>query len=117
MHEPEEIQAETLRLGRVLAAKIKERGVSVRSLEKKAGVAEGIFSKALKGQITLQMKHVLQICDALELGWRDFFLMAYPPFGATGNPMEDQLVEILYRRFGMIPDSEKAKEPPSEPKT
>lgn len=97
-----------MRLGRVLAAKVKDKGVSVRSLEKKARVADGIFAKALKGQITLQVKHVLQICDALEIGWREFFTMAYPPFGATGNPFEDQLSEVLFRRYGLVPMQEPA---------
>ena len=68
---------ETSRLVEALARRVRESRVSIRSLEKKMGVGESVFSKILKGKITLQMRHVLMICTALEIDWKDFFADVY----------------------------------------
>ena len=68
---------ETSRLVEALAWRVRESRVSIRSLEKKMGVGESVFSKILKGKITLQMRHVLMICTALGVDWKDFFADVY----------------------------------------
>ena len=78
--------AEVARLVAVLAAKVKGEDVSVRSLEKKMGVADSLFNKILKGKITLQVRHVLMICAAAGIEWKDFFSEAY---GFSPAPAEE----------------------------
>jgi transcriptional regulator with XRE-family HTH domain len=69
---------ESLRLGQLLKTLAKSRGRSIRSLEQVMGVAEGIFYKVLKGKITLQVRHLLMIVEALEMKPAEFFALAYP---------------------------------------
>jgi transcriptional regulator with XRE-family HTH domain len=52
-------------------------GVSIRSLEKRMGVGDSVFNKVLKGEVTLQLRHVLMICDALGVDWKEFFAEVY----------------------------------------
>jgi transcriptional regulator with XRE-family HTH domain len=101
---------ETARLVQVLAGLVKSQRVSVRSLEKKMGVGDSVFSKILKGKITLQMRHVLMICTALGIDWKDFFARAYNLDGTPAEPaplpddaeLERRMIPIL-ARLGVIP--------------
>jgi hypothetical protein len=112
-------EAEVSRLVEVLAAQVDAKQVSVRSLEKKMKVADSLFAKILKGKITLQVRHVLMICTALEIEWKDFFAAAYglssplaavlPAEGAAGDSvpaltearMEEKLIQLLLQ-LGVI---------------
>lgn len=105
--------AETSRLVQVLARLVKEKHVSVRSLEKAMGVGDSVFSKVLKGKITLNVRHVLMICTALGVEWREFFAGAYgigapveaaPPSAPAPDDaeLEARLVRIL-NRLGFVP--------------
>jgi transcriptional regulator with XRE-family HTH domain len=69
---------ESLRLGQLLKTLAKSRGRSIRSLEQVMGVADGIFYKVLKGKITMQVRHLLMIVEALEMRPAEFFALAYP---------------------------------------
>jgi hypothetical protein len=71
-------EEETLRLGQVLKALAKSREKSIRSLEQKMEVADGIFYKVLSGKITMQMRHLLMIVEALGMRPAEFFEAAYP---------------------------------------
>lgn len=97
--------AETLRLVRVLDSVARSKNVSIRSLEKKMGVGDSVFSKVLKGKITLQVRHVLMICDALEIPWDEFFTKAYAHTleDAPGDPWEGKVIDLLVR-LGVIPE-------------
>lgn len=105
-------EEEALRLVQVLASLAAERRVSVRSLEKKMGVGDSVFSKVLKGKITLQVRHVLMIADALEIGWRDLFARAYGLVPAPAPPAdakeEESRMVLLLLRLGVI-DAETAQ--------
>jgi transcriptional regulator with XRE-family HTH domain len=104
--------AETSRLVQVLADLVKEKRVSVRSLEKAMGVGDSVFSKVLKGRITLNVRHVLMICTALGIEWRDFFARAYGLAGTDAPPaagplpddaqLEEKMIRIL-TRLGVLP--------------
>jgi len=104
--------AETSRLVQVLARLVKEKHVSVRSLEKAMGVGDSVFSKVLKGKITLNVRHVLMICTALGIEWKDFFAKAYGmseapveavlPSAPDDAELEARLVRIL-NRLGFVP--------------
>jgi transcriptional regulator with XRE-family HTH domain len=119
-------EAEVSRLVRMLAAKVEEKKVSVRSLEKRMGVADSLFNKILKGKITLQVRHVLMICTALGIEWKDFFAEAYGPStapeaarpaeGAAGEGMpalteawmEEKMIGILLQ-LGIVDSAAAAR--------
>lgn len=111
---------EALRLVRVLASIASEKRVSVRSLERKMGVGDSVFSKVLRGQVAPQVRHVLMMADALEVGWRELFARAYglevpqPPGKVPPGELEARMVGLLLR-LGVI-DSETARKalPPEE---
>lgn len=76
--------AESIRLLEKLDFLAKRRGISIRSMEKALGVGYGVFNKILRGKITLQFRHILMLCEALEIDWKEFLadflgLDASPP--------------------------------------
>jgi transcriptional regulator with XRE-family HTH domain len=112
---------ETERLVKVLAFLVKDKPASVRSLEKRMGVGDSVFAKVLKGKITLQVRHILMICDALGIEWSDFFAKAYGLGGQTPIVFSEEalltqkirpiLLDLLVQ-LGVIPP-EAATAPPS----
>jgi transcriptional regulator with XRE-family HTH domain len=112
-------EEEALRLVRVLASMAREKRVSIRSLEKKMGVGDSVFSKVLRGAITPQVRHVLMIADALEVGWPELFAQAYGldlPRASRATEtaaMQEQMVSLLLR-LGLI-DAEAARRILSSP--
>jgi transcriptional regulator with XRE-family HTH domain len=114
-------EEEALRLVRMLASIAREKRLSIRSLEKKMGVGGSVFSKVLRGAITPQVRHVLMIADALEIGWPELFARAYglavprAPRALDPAQLEEQMVSLLLR-LGVI-DAETARRilsPPEE---
>lgn len=100
-------EAEALRLVKVLATLAEEKRVSIRSLERKMGVGESVFSKVLSGRVTLQVRHVLMLADALEIGWSDLFSRAYGQaagLGSAGLEEDEQRMVRLLVRLGLIDD-------------
>jgi transcriptional regulator with XRE-family HTH domain len=125
--EADRVDAEVSRLVGLLAAQVEDKRVSVRSLEKKMGVADSLFNKILKGKITLQVRHVLMICSALEIDWKDFFAGAYgfattpaastsPADGAAAAPvpavseawLEEKVINVLLQ-LGMVDSAAAAR--------
>jgi transcriptional regulator with XRE-family HTH domain len=109
---------ETSRLVEALARKVRESGVSVRSLEKKMGVGDSVFSKVLKGKITLQVRHILLICTALGIDWKDFFADVYGLGGSkepaapavapklvTEAELDRRVIRLLLRLKVIEPDA------------
>jgi transcriptional regulator with XRE-family HTH domain len=90
---------EALRLAGLLKTLAKTQRRSIRSLEQQMGVGTSIFHKVLKGEVTLQVRHLLMIADALEIGWAEFFHLAYPRSGAAAVS-EDSLLGDLNRALG-----------------
>jgi transcriptional regulator with XRE-family HTH domain len=84
---------ETLRLGLLLRSLAKTRERSIRSLEQKMGVSDGIFYKVLNGKITMQMRHLLMIVDALEMTPAEFFEVAYPKTTLPASTSQKDLQE------------------------
>jgi transcriptional regulator with XRE-family HTH domain len=100
-------EAEALRLVKVLASLAEEKRASVRSLERKMGVGESVFSKVLRGKVTLQVRHVLMLADALEIGWTELFARAYgnaPPRPISTSVEEERKMIRLLLRLGLIDD-------------
>jgi transcriptional regulator with XRE-family HTH domain len=100
---------ETARLVEILARLVRDQHVSVRSLEKKMGVGDSVFSKVLKGKITLHVRHILMICTALGIEWKDFFAAAYgaSPAAPAERPQQDaeweEKIIALLTRLGVLP--------------
>jgi len=72
------------------------------------GVGESVFSKVLRGKVTLQVRHVLMLADALEIGWSELFARAYgqaPPRPVpTAAAEEEKKMIRLLLRLGLIDD-------------
>jgi transcriptional regulator with XRE-family HTH domain len=117
-NQPDRYEAEALRLVKVLASLAEEKRVSIRSLEKKMRVGESVFSKVLRGRVTLQVRHVLMIADALGVGWSEFFARAYGgqvtrPVAAAAEDEERKMIGLLLR-LGLI-DAETARRAMASP--
>jgi Cro/C1-type helix-turn-helix DNA-binding protein len=99
---------ETLRLVGLLKSLAKTKHRSIRSLEQQMGVGTSIFHKVLKGEVTLQMRHILMILDALEIRWEEFFQIAYPRRGAalSGSILQDVDEALNLQREGESPEFE-----------
>lgn len=78
---PDRYEQEVQRIGQLLLRIANERKVSIRSLERKMGVSTSVFRKALVGESTLTLRHILMIADGLGLEWRELFDLAYGGLG------------------------------------
>lgn len=94
-----------MRLAGLLRDTLRDKGVSIRSLEQKMGVGNSVYQKALKGRIVMTVDTLLQIVDALELDWLEFFRMAYPELQPSEKPTDedfDHKVLDVLRRHGLL---------------
>jgi hypothetical protein len=103
---------EALRLAGMLKTLAKTKRRSIRSLEQQMGVGTSIFHKVLKGDVTLQLRHLLMIADALEIEWAELFHLAYPR-RSSAAASGDSLVGDLHRALGE-PAAEEVPEPQFE---
>jgi transcriptional regulator with XRE-family HTH domain len=94
--------AESLRLVRLLDSIARRKDTSIRSLEKSMGVGSSVFNKILKGKITLQFRHVLMICDALGIGWKEFFATFYDLQEKVPGSESERMTVLLLVRAGLI---------------
>lgn len=97
---------EALRLAGMLKTLAKSKRRSIRSLEQQMGVGTSIFHKVLKGDVTLQLRHLLMIADALEIDWAEFFHLAYPRAGPAPAATGGSLLGDLDRALGEEPAEE-----------
>jgi len=97
---------EALRLAGMLKTLAKSKRRSIRSLEQRMGVGTSIFHKVLKGDVTLQLRHLLMIADALEIDWTEFFHLAYPRASPATAATGDSLLGDLDRALGGEPVAE-----------
>lgn len=103
---------EALRLAGMLKTLAKSKRRSIRSLEQRMGVGTSIFHKVLKGDVTLQLRHLLMIADALEIDWAEFFHLAYPRASAAPAATGGSLLGDLHRALGEEPEG--PEEPAAE---
>lgn len=99
----ERYRQETRRLLDLLLAAARREGKSIRSLEKKIGVGASVLTKVASGRVIAQVRHVLMLCDALDIPWEDFYAMA----GSQKNEkkienLESQVLALLYQ-YGLLP--------------
>lgn len=80
----------------------KSRGVSIRSMEKEAGVGDSVFQKVLVGKVSPSLRHILMMCDAMGLPWQEFFAQAYAPPPSPEPTFEERVRAILYSE-GLLP--------------
>jgi transcriptional regulator with XRE-family HTH domain len=96
---------EALRLAGMLKTLARSKHRSIRSLEQQMGVGTSIFHKVLKGDVTLQLRHLLMIADALEIDWAELFHLAYPRASAA-PAASGSLLGDLDRALGEEPAAE-----------
>jgi transcriptional regulator with XRE-family HTH domain len=103
---PEErYREETRRLLGLLLAVAKREGKSLRSLEKKLGVGASVLTKVASGRVIAQVRHLLMLCDALDIPWSDFYAMAGKEKAAEpGDDLEKRLVDLLIQ-YGVLPEA------------
>lgn len=70
---------EVERFRKLLAAMVKARGISIRSVERALGAKGGQTRKVLKGDLTLTLRHLLMILDVLKVTPAEFFRTADDP--------------------------------------
>ena len=100
---PEKYREETRRLLGLLLAIAKREGKSLRSLEKKLGVGASVFTKVASGRVNAQVRHVLMLCDALDIPWSEFYAMAHQEEAAEkGDDLEKRLLALLVQH-GVLP--------------
>jgi transcriptional regulator with XRE-family HTH domain len=97
-----EEEARLIELVRKLA---RERGVSIRQLEARAGVTPSVLYKVLIGKVGMSLRHLLLMCDGLGLPWADFYALAAQEGGDEADLFEERVLAILARR-GYVPKSE-----------
>ena len=100
---------EALRLCTLVRNELRNRGISIRSLEQDMGVGSSVYQKALKGRTTMTLETLLQILAALGMEWEEFFRKAYPETDKEKEPepppddFEERVLEIL-RRHRFVPE-------------
>ena len=87
-------ETEERRIEQALAVFIRDSDLSVRAVERRAGVSYTLFHKVLTGRVALRFRHILQILDTLHISWTKFFQACYP----TGASPEDKDLEEKVRR-------------------
>lgn len=85
--------AEAVRLIEKLHRLAKEKDISIRSMEKEMGVGYGVFNKILRGKITLQFRHILMLCEAIEIDWKAFFADV---LGLDAAPPSERKRELIF---------------------
>jgi transcriptional regulator with XRE-family HTH domain len=106
--EDERYDAECRRLVEMLLDFAQSRRTSIRSMEKAMGVGDSVFNKVLKGKVTLQFRHILMICDALGVGWRDFFADFYGLGPTPAQETDRERIRFLVR-VGLLTPEQAAK--------
>jgi transcriptional regulator with XRE-family HTH domain len=109
----ERYREETRRLLGLLLAVAKREGKSLRSLEKKLGVGPSFLTKVASGKVIAQVRHVLMLCDALDLSWSDFYAMAcQEKFQQQEDDMEKKMLALLVRH-GILSQEAASAAPPA----
>ena len=109
----ERYREETQRLLGLLLAVAKREGKSLRSLELKLGVGLSFLTKVANGSVVAQVRHVLMLCDALDLSWQDFYAMAcQEKFQQQEDAMEKKMLALLVR-YGVLSEEVAGAAPPA----
>lgn len=96
--EQDAVKAEAQRILHLLRTVVNESGLSVRALERKAGVGYTTFQKVLLGKVTPQLDHVLRIVRAAGIGWPEFFARCYGNASvAKGSESRGGILDELVR--------------------
>jgi transcriptional regulator with XRE-family HTH domain len=103
------------RLAEILSVLIRVSGRSRRSIEEEMGLGSSGLSKILGGTVRLQVTHVLDILQALEVDPGDFFRMAFPRRRLRQSPILEKARALIRQgpgdpegddAFGELPDFE-----------
>jgi hypothetical protein len=84
----DKLDTEIDRIRKLLLKTLDANRYSIRELERKARVTQGLFRTPLGGDMRLSYRHVLEMVDAVGLPWTTFFRAAYPLPGETAPSLE-----------------------------
>lgn len=70
-------EREQERLLNIVRFLMTEADLSMRQLEARLGRANGTRRRVFAGEVTLTVPMLLEMLDALNIGWDEFFLLAY----------------------------------------
>jgi transcriptional regulator with XRE-family HTH domain len=116
MASDEDYAAEEARLLGLLAEIAKQKRISIRAMEARAGVGVSVFSRIFSGKVRPSVRHILRICDVLELPWADFYALAH---GAGPEPQqtdfERRVIAVLKRLGWEPPEGSTWPSSPGEP--
>ena len=90
------IRDENERILKALKTVIVGSGLTIRAVERKAGVSYTVFQKVLSGSTNLQFHHILQVLQAVGMSWTEFFNLCYPqPLPPTPEPKDELTLEAV----------------------
>ena len=110
-------KAETDRILELIRSRIKQKSPSIRHLEMKLQVSPALLNKVLNGKITLQVRHLLILADALEMPWAELFGELYGFSTGTSQRISPEFrssVVTILLELGVIDPSELERKPRSK---
>lgn len=87
----------TARVLRELRQAIARRGLSLREVDRRLGVAENSVSRLLRGKPRLRMDHVFEILRVLEMSAEEFWDSVYDIRRASDRELDEELLRLLER--------------------
>lgn len=96
--------AEAVRLAENLHFLAKKKGLSIRSMEEKMGAGYGVFNKILRGKVTLQFRHILMLCEAIGIDWKEFLADFLGLDAAAPSERKREVVLTLVEAGLMTPE-------------
>lgn len=103
MASDEDFKAEEERLLGLLRQRARQNHMSIRAMEVRAGVGVSVFSRVLSGKVRPSLRHILSMCDVLDLPWTEFYALAQ---GGEAEPPKDDFEErviAVLKRLGWGP--------------
>lgn len=80
----------------LLAKILRMRGLSMRTVERAAGMGENSMARLLQGKKNAYLSHVFRVLAALDIAPGDFFELAYPrnPLRSPAELLDPRLLEV-----------------------
>jgi transcriptional regulator with XRE-family HTH domain len=80
----------------LLSKILRVRGLTMRSVEKAAGMGENSLARLLQGKKNAYLSHVFRVLAALDIEPGEFFRLAYPqrPVRSTDELLDPRLVRV-----------------------
>jgi transcriptional regulator with XRE-family HTH domain len=91
MADPAELTPEVARILSLLELLVAAKKVSVREVERRLKVSNGMLGRLFSGKISLKLQHILDLLEILEVTSKTFFRVAYS-LDDTGSMKAEELL-------------------------